>query len=358
MLVDDFKPSRVKMSSLPELKELLQSYADFSGRGRLNRNAEAIRTYYVRGWMHSNGEDLPESEASVIGRMLVLNWDGVDKNVDIFNRIGEMHRFYSMHTSAYIRWLLNQNSADITAKWMEMREWFYAMFMKEGDNISRRTGNDMRISTNLAYLWTCGWTSFNYMMQRNVMSPQKCQEYLTFLRDVCVVLRQRMMGFVKDEEIEKRATDIMREIIITGRCAVLKEPELGWTDENYALALNDLHGRKVIGITFNSDPAFMYIYPEVAWAEIQSIAGMQNTRIAASKRALGEQLIKDGIIIPAKDSSSSRTPAELGGRRSRCWKVRAESLGLGELLKLPSEPKDEVTDSPLITVPSEKEIPF
>ena len=72
-VVDDYKGIDVNPKALTGC---IQSYGDRHGRGRMNTDLSARKTWFIRGNMVSTAEDIPTGEASVISRILLLKIPG------------------------------------------------------------------------------------------------------------------------------------------------------------------------------------------------------------------------------------------------------------------------------------------
>lgn len=68
-LIDDYKGANISPKALITC---IQNYGDRRGRGRMGADLNIRKTWYVRANMISTAEDVPEGEASVISRILLL----------------------------------------------------------------------------------------------------------------------------------------------------------------------------------------------------------------------------------------------------------------------------------------------
>src|SRR5262249_23098411 len=81
-LIDDYKPDLATQSQGKQVKQLLQNYADRTGRGRLKIDATTNTTRPIRGLLMSTGEDVPEHSASMLARSIVVRVEQRPKDLD------------------------------------------------------------------------------------------------------------------------------------------------------------------------------------------------------------------------------------------------------------------------------------
>lgn len=72
-VVDDYKGIDVNPKALTSC---IQNYGDRHGRGRMGADLNARKTWYIRGNMIATAEDVPQGEASVISRIMLLKIPG------------------------------------------------------------------------------------------------------------------------------------------------------------------------------------------------------------------------------------------------------------------------------------------
>lgn len=85
LVVDDYKGIDVSMK---DIVSCIQSYGDRHGRSRMKGDGTNQKTWFIRANMVTTAEDVPEGEASVLSRTLLLK---IPKGGDLY-RINEAHQ--------------------------------------------------------------------------------------------------------------------------------------------------------------------------------------------------------------------------------------------------------------------------
>lgn len=293
-VVDDFKPRYVK---LDEITRLIQGYSDGHGRGRMNRDASLKATKYVRGALLTTGEDVPEHEASIIARSLILKmsrWDGKNENLaKAQGMAGELPAVMG----AFIEYLLAADMSDVEQLITQKRDEFLAAL--SGQAVT----NAGRIATNaaqnwLAFRYLCGWLE-NIDEWSGFVAEKALREHEEILLTLC----GEMAGRISEEKASTTFVEAIRAIIASGEGVIIdrlsnekdisgdrlinkEEPVgkmlLGWQDED--------------GIYMQSSTAFHAV--EKWYRQIGQSIGF-------STNALFDQLRADGLII--ERSTSKKT---------------------------------------------------
>lgn len=111
-LVDDFK---VGIKSEKEVTEIIQAYGDSSGRGRLNRNMRRTVTQIPRGLILTTGEDVWESQRSVLTRSMLVRVERGAVSLDRLSPLSlaaERGQLGALGL-AWIRWLCSQGKESL-----------------------------------------------------------------------------------------------------------------------------------------------------------------------------------------------------------------------------------------------------
>ena len=100
---DDFKAG---ISNSKQLIGVIQRYYDQGGRGRLNRNSEAKKTYYIRAELIMTGEQsLVDCEKSSLERMLIIRAKKADLKLDNIQDILKKSRNLNCIMPRYIAYM-------------------------------------------------------------------------------------------------------------------------------------------------------------------------------------------------------------------------------------------------------------
>lgn len=226
-VVDDFKTRYVK---LEDFTRLVQNYSDGHGRGRMNRDASLKATKWVRGALLTTGEDVPEHEASIIARLLILKmsrWDGKNEKLA---EAQSLSRAMPAAMGAFIRYLLHTDLSDIERQVTERRDQFLEAL--SGQAVT----NAGRIATNAAQ----NWLAFHYMARwlETIGGPvPSCTEHEEILLSLC----SEMAGRVSEEKASMTFVGSIQALIESGQMVLLPRLSseaappgkelLGWRDD-------------------------------------------------------------------------------------------------------------------------------
>lgn len=139
-LVDDYKREDVRHS---DAVMVLQCYGDRSGRSRLRSDATMNTTRSIRGLMVCTGEDFPDSNASGLGRAVVVRVPNPERDYNRVARCLDQCQLYRGWMAAFIADYIRHDRASEFRTRVEHWQRRYL------ERIRGRT-NDSRIATNHA----------------------------------------------------------------------------------------------------------------------------------------------------------------------------------------------------------------
>lgn len=103
ILIDDFKLSHIRRND--DLVRFIQNYGDRTSRARMKADLTLRRSFPVRGVLFSTGEDVPESEASVLGRMLIVDIGAGDIDRDALTAAQKIAGDLRFVGAKWVAWL-------------------------------------------------------------------------------------------------------------------------------------------------------------------------------------------------------------------------------------------------------------
>jgi hypothetical protein len=143
--------------------------------------------------------------------------------------------------------------------------------------------------------------------------------------------------YLQDETPARRFTALIRSVISSGRGHVATThgdapsdyaPALGWRYRRFGLEGGawDPQGRLVGWL----DGINLYLDPETAYAEAQSLANTEGQPLLVSAKELWKRLDEAGLLV-SKDPGHTAIRRYVGGTRKRVLHLNAiRILGLGE----------------------------
>jgi hypothetical protein len=107
-LVDDYKKANISRYEHNSVLGLIQNYADNTARARMKQNLELAKTYNIKGFLLSTGEDTPEGESSALARMIFLTLSNTQQGPKS-KRCEDKRKLYSGFTAHFIKHCFNRN---------------------------------------------------------------------------------------------------------------------------------------------------------------------------------------------------------------------------------------------------------
>lgn len=146
-MIDNYVPGQTQrdQQALSGLAlRVIQAIGDRSGRGRLDRNAEERATRRPRGLALMTGEDLPPTNESTLGRLIVVDVKKGALSLDYLAAIQDRAELLPHAMRGFIEWLAQRLSAgadDIRQRRKETATTYRAQLA--GANTHERTANSL-----------------------------------------------------------------------------------------------------------------------------------------------------------------------------------------------------------------------
>lgn len=274
-VVDDFKPRYVK---LEDITRLIQGYSDGHGRGRMNRDASLKATKYVRGALLTTGEDVPEHEASIIARSLILKmsrWDGKNENLA---KAQSLSKALPSVMGSFIGYLMGNDMSDVEQLITRKRDEFLAAL--SGQAVT----NAGRIATNaaqnwLAFRYLCGW--LEYIDEWSGFVAEKAlQEHEEILLALCSDMAKR----ISEEKASTVFVEGIQALVESGQMVLI--PRL--SDETVPL------GKEFLGW---QDDEGVYMQANIAFHAVERWLRQIGKSIGFNAGAVWDQLEADGLLL-------------------------------------------------------------
>ncbi|HOQ86592.1 MAG TPA: DUF3854 domain-containing protein [Phycisphaerae bacterium] len=268
-LVDDYKPSMVKPH---EVTRLIQTYADNTARGRLQRDATANVTRPIRGMLMCTGEDLPENNASTIARTVVLRMPNSVKDLGLGRESLEYAKDFPGVTEDLIEHIIQND-------WRHYFGDLVHQYQDEFYTSIRGRGNDSRIAGNFAML-AAGFEVFvGYMGDVWPDAPERIDEFKTALLDV----RDEMLIESKEQSASEVFLRQLRAVLDAKRALLMPVGQ----------ATGDIRG-PVVGHHLKSGHIGL-IMPEAMRLVEESLPSGHT--LGCTQRGLLDQLEQDGLLV-------------------------------------------------------------
>lgn len=319
-LVDDFKKGNIRNTS--ELVQKLQTYADGTGRGRLNSDSTTKNTKPIRGLMLTTGEDVPDNEASIIARTLLVDMANSKKNLAGGSEALSFRVYYSGVMGRYMQWLCTQKLETNAQKFMtaNMQTFYQGIEGKQ---------NDVRIARNLSLNYM-GFVMFaTFMNQMGIMTKNAAQVKCALSMEVLLKLRDNQISSVVREQGSNVFMDTLKDLVSANRVALYYEDSQKPLGSGY-IDVEMEEVKNLIGFIKKDSPQYVYINPTLAYAEVVKTVTQSGGFFKLSKNAVCKQLIADGVIQTSLGGKSAQF-VWFSGRSHRVWVLNKSSLGLQQI---------------------------
>jgi len=317
-LVDDYKGRYVRSQ---DITTLVQNYSESRGRGRLNRDASIKQTYWIRGALMSTGEDIPEGEASVISRMLIIRLTRPQGANVKLRYAQERAEHLNAVMYEYTKWLAENTSADDERAMDQQIIRWRDDFMTRCPSDSTNPG---RLATNLAQNKVAWSAMARFLLHRGVWSESevsaRLQEYDLYAGELLNDMARR----VQQEKASTSFLAALRSLLDSGKAELLPRD---------TKAEEPSPGRELLGW---KDGAFFYLLPEATFHAAEQWYRVIGQSIGFSRQAIEAQLWDDGLIERGSNSSKMTvTIRAADGDVVRVLKLRRDAI---------EEPAEGVTE--------------
>jgi hypothetical protein len=302
-MIDDFKKRMFfKPGAFDGAMTLMQNYADNTARSRMTANMELAKTFIVRGWLASTGEDTPSGEASNLARMVPTTCNTKFKDMVKGRRIQEMKQFYPGFTARYLHHVFNIAPVLINKSMQDNMDHFYSKIAGQS--------NDIRIARNVSLLAT----SFKFVSEF-VWSKKRAKE----AQEEFLSLLDTQIIDVALEAAEELASDrflkVLQELLSSGKVRMLPNYMEDVEENNHTPIIGYWGTRKEV------EQPVGYLVVSLAFKEIQSFLRASNESLTHTKKAIIHELYENGMIYDKTVQSR-----KMQGRSVRVITVKPDYL--------------------------------
>jgi hypothetical protein len=304
MLLDDYKRAHVKGE---KVTQLVQNYGDGIGKGRLNSASELRATYPIRGVLISSGEDQPEGEASTLARIISVE---IGKGTVHLGRLTRLQTtdgpYLHLLTIDYLQWLIEQG--DMGKEPRDLHQTTRAAILAKLKDCEHAT-NPGRVANNAAALYT-SWLIFcRFLLERGHWTQARADEWLLQAKTDLLALAKRQVELTTGERYSNLFLEAVQGLLASGKAVVVDaERETVMTEP----------GQVVIGARA---PDGLYLVVETAYNEVCKATRAAGGTVGYSKKALGQLLHQDGLLLVDDKLPSYTVQKRINGVRTWCWRL-------------------------------------
>lgn len=307
-LVDNYKPNTGGGTS--DFINLIHNILEGGEKERMNRAAQLRDTKPIYSWPVFTGEDLPDSDAASLARLLAIT---LIRKEDT-SHLSTAQRL-SPHLCAvgasWIAWLETEHGKRVAKEMGDAMPAVRAQWSKTLLRTQPNMANPYRVATNLA-INQLVWTALSEHPDLKDLAAKHRDAHTKALSE----LANDMSVYTTQSVEALRLIELMRSLLASGRVILLR-------DRNMPAEMSDPVDRdRVIG--WDIDGA-IYVLPEMLLASVKRATGDALNNI--SRQALYDQL--DGLgFIASKGSSGITKPMRLGGKVQKVLHLKSEAVDL------------------------------
>jgi L-rhamnose mutarotase len=275
-LVDDWKRSNIK--DMGGALGVLQSYADRSSRGRLNKDATLQKTMPIRGVLVITGEDIAEGQSSVLARTITLNYEQPRKDLLKGGRVLKNKKDYSAVTGRYISYILGMQNKE--EHFQEFRIKQHAEFY---DRIIGEH-NDIRIARNYSLLLTSYHFFANWFWDAATAKRNEEELKNYFFTNMSYVV-----NVSADQRPAETFWETLNDLLAIGKLRIQTSASVDTSDAPKNIPIIGFYGSNTV-----------HILMKVALNEVEKYLKSSGESLAFSKTTIIEDLHKAGFLKNSK----------------------------------------------------------
>jgi hypothetical protein len=323
-LVDDYKRDDVRHA---DAVMVIQGAADRTGRSRLNADASMNTTRWIRGTLLGTGEDYPDSNASGLGRTVIIRVPNPEKDHDRAQRCLSQCQHYRGWMAAFLAHVIRN---DLGKQFKARVEHWHRHYHE----LIKNKANDARIATNHACLAAAFELFAGFMNDVWPGADHSARIFAEqYLRDLVV----EAVGAVEEETPARIFLDTLGELIAFQRARVEGIGRIILSDDRDK---DKIVGRLISGAPCNTDldrlpeDAVIALSIPMAMRAVQEqLRGQGRQPLQTSARTLLDQLASLGFLHDehnqpiAKDQAGEKTTkARIGGKPVNVARIKAEAI--------------------------------
>jgi len=304
-VIDDYKLGTTQTKGVIRI---LQSLSDGGGRRRLRANITKQQTYYIRGMVLATAQDLIENEDSVTARSIIVYFPKLAQKVEKGKKCLKHCIDYPGYTAHFIAWSQKKGKEYFRKKKEELEDFFRPRF--------KDLPNGGRIINNFSLNFLGFWAMLEFWAEVGIITKKESEAMYAEHQEIVKRLAEQMGEAIREERGSDVFIKTLSELIYSGRVIII----------GLRSHLNPENSRAhVVGFCKEEEPDKIYLYPGIAYQEINWFLQQSGRRFPVSVKTLAQQLVEDGIILETEKGQVSKKVQYLGQRR-RCWVIAKNKL--------------------------------
>ena len=317
LVLDDYHPSARRGDH--EQKEhlaqrMIRSFANRTGRGRLNSDTTDKGRYEPRGMLIITGEELVSLQ-STLARIMVVELTPGDVDKVKLTELQSKAHLLPDAMSSYIGWVKDHLQ--------EIIETFRCRFV-ELRNLASGLGIHSKLPEQIAFLQFAWDTALSWMVDRGVLMPTDAisrseEGYAIFVQHA------KHQGYrIEREDPVERFLDVLKTLITQGRVRINPKDILG-----------DHLGGKDADLIGYYDQIYFYLLPSALWHSISRYFILEGYHFPVHKNTIYRMLANKGHIVTR--GGRHTVPERIQGQVTKVLKVFRSSIAENEVTEVTDE---------------------
>lgn len=331
MVIDDFK--RQNLTSPEAASKLLQTYADQSGRDRMNRSADLQASRRIRGLLVVTGEDVPEGETSVTARCIRIDMDRrgaalPDRDItELWRRCRDAAEDFRGITPVLVAWLQRQSRTyiqDLARRYMES----FGNFIQQAAPELR--DNRFRVTSNFS-LSLAGTRAFlDFSVERAVLSPSEANDLMlrheVDMRELLLEHAER----VPQDRPGETFLEALRGLLASREARILPVSQRGTSGNRAYSSYEDPESYRTAVGYWCVKTREIFLLPTPALDKVKESLRRAGRSLAFSHTAIKEDLEHLGYLLAGPEQGRQTTRVIIDGHRVRVWSLTAKAEVMAE----------------------------
>lgn len=283
-VVDDFHPPTNKKEAdrMDEaVQRLSRGYGDRHGRGRLNADSTAKKTYAAQGLCIITGEDVSSIGQSAAARQVVIELQKGDIDTETMTELQADAEQYSMAMRGFLEWLIPQMGT--------LPQQFHEQFIQ----LRKMASNDeqhKRVAEEISWLYMGFAAGLEYAASVGAIDEDKKVELVKESWQVFTDLGAKQAFRSNEEKTTVRFVKALVDLLATNTV---------WVKDIHG---NDSEGQgQFIGWY---DDQYYYLIIGKALSEVVKYYQAQGSFFNTTSQTLGKRLAQDGFINAVENQTS------------------------------------------------------
>lgn len=308
MLVDNYKPYSAEDAR--ELISFIHAVMEGSDKDRLDRHSQLQEAKPFRCWPVFTGEDLPDSDAAALARLLTIQSRKADGTSEL-TAAQQLASHLPAIGKAWIVWLESEQGQAIVEKeageLSALRDGFAANIMASNPNAK----NPYRIATNLATNLIL-WRVLGHHPELKSLAQTYIADHAARLENLAITIAEQTSEAMEAQQLLARLT----ELIASGKVKIADKTETpDASDTIVGWRVSDLPGDNSSGV---------YLLMDASREAVRRLSGYDLTGF--SSRTINDQLEELRAIGNIRDAGRKTKQIRINGARVLTIHITATAL--------------------------------